>query len=241
MRLRLIQTGGKLGAVLVDGVSLSDAVPKGRLSDGLKLAVTPTQEPEQFTAAHRLVRVQRWIPATMRLVPNPREIAVEEAVTTVSELQQTLARFVGDECPPGAIHVMKPFAFQLRDTQAIPVLWHTKPQPSAVSFVTAAGLNAAAGDLILYKDSRDPEQVEPPAVEEGGESGGGGGGGAGRVEAPGFRILSPEEQLERERVQAEQRPSGQFAADMEERMAVLKAAGVTSAHESAAMARTNSV
>ena len=97
MRLRLIQTGGKLGAVLVDGVSLSDAVPKGRLSDGLKLAVTPTQEPEQFTAAHRLVRVQRWIPATMRLVPNPREIAVEEAVTTVSELQQTLARFVGDE------------------------------------------------------------------------------------------------------------------------------------------------
>ena len=49
------------------------------------------------------------------------------------------------------------------------------------------------------------------------------------MEAPGFRILSPEEQLERERVQAEQRPSGQFAADMEERMAVLKAAGVTSA------------
>ena len=57
----------------------------------------------------------------------------------------------------------------------------------------------------------------------------------------GFRILSPEEQLERERVQAEQRPSGQFAADMEERMAVLKAAGVTSAPDSAAMARTNSV
>ena len=49
------------------------------------------------------------------------------------------------------------------------------------------------------------------------------------------------EQLERERVQAEQRPSGQFAADMEERMAVLKAAGVTSAPDSAAMARTNSV
>ena len=114
---------------------------------------------------------------------------------------------------------------------------HLLPEPSARFVGACIAMEADCGSKACPKAAWD----ERVGVVGGVERRVGSGGGAGRVEAPGFRILSPEEQLERERVQAEQRPSGQFAADMEERMAVLKAAGVTSAPDSAAMARTNSV
>lgn len=88
---------------------------------------------------------------------------------------------------------------------------------------------------MLYKDSRVPEQVEPPPVAEDGASAK-----PERVEAPGFRILLPAEQLAREQAAAEKRqPQGQMAADLEERLAVLDANGVGTG--GGGIARTNSL
>ena len=204
LRLRLSQNGGKLGAVLVDGVPIADALPKGkRLHDGLCIAIQPTVEPETFTRSHLLVRVQEWLPDKTQLGPPPRELAVESGVTSTADLQRTLAAWIdatgegSDPCPPEAIKFLKPFGFQIRDPQSLPLLWHTKTQPAAESHVTEGALNLRAGDLLLYKDSRTPEQIEPPAVDESKESDSSASGA--RPEAPGFRILTPSEQIEAER------------------------------------------
>lgn len=244
MRLRLVENAGKLGAVLVDGMVLSDAVPRGKkLHDGLKIAIQPTHEPETFTSSHLLIRCQRWLPAEMKLdAPPPRELAVESGATTVGDLQATFAQWcnAGSEAGSGlfpveSMHVLKPFGFQLKDAEALSLLWGTKGQPSTDSIVTSGALNCKAGDLLLYKDSRASEQVEPPPVTEDGASAK-----PERVEAPGFMILTPDAQLAREQAAAEKRqPQGQMAVDLEERMAVLKANDVGAG--GGGIARTNSL
>jgi hypothetical protein len=49
MRLRLLENAGKLGAVLIDGAALEDALPKGKgpIRDGLKLAIQVRSHPPQ--------------------------------------------------------------------------------------------------------------------------------------------------------------------------------------------------
>lgn len=244
VRLRLSEAG-KLGAVLVDGVSLADALPKRkRLHDGLCIAIQPTDEPETFTRSHLLIRVQMWEPEKMQLRPHPREVAVESGVTTVADLQQTLAAWINaitgadsDTCPSESIKFLKPFGFQIRDPEGLPMLWHTKAQPSAESHVTTGVLNLKAGDLLLFKDSRIPEQIDPPPTDQGSKSKSDSA--PARAEAPGFRILTPAEQIEAERRAAEnRRPDGQDAIDIAKRMDAVKAAGLGS---SGGVSRTKSV
>lgn len=242
MRLRLSEAG-KLGAVLVDGVSLEDALPKGkRLHDGLCIAIQPTDGPEVFTRSHLLIRVQLWLPDKCQLRPHSREIAIESGVTTAADLQRQLAVDVpgvdSDPCPPDAIKFLKAMNFQIRDREALPMLWHTKAQPSAESYVTAGVLNLKAGDLLLFKDSRIPEQIDPPPTDQGSDSKSDCSA-QGRPEAPGFRILTPSEQIEAEREAARSRRiDGQDAADIAKRMDAVKAARLGS---SGGIARTNSV
>lgn len=229
MRLRLVENAGKLGAVLCDGTSLMDALSIGKkLQDGLNVAIQPTDEPETFTPAHLLIRCQRWLPAEMRLDTATRELAVECGTTTVGDLQGTCAQWVNavndadtEACPAPSINVLKPFGFQMKDPEAIALLWGTKGQPATDSLVTSGVLNCKAGDLLLYKDSREAEQLEPPPVSDGSASK------PAREDAPGFKILSPTEQLAREQAAAEKRqPQGRMAVDLEERLTVLQAHGV---------------
>ena len=117
------------------------------------------------------------------------------------------------------------------------MLWHTKAQPSAESHVTAGVLNLKAGDLLLFKDSRIPEQVDPPPNEASDNKSDGKA--PVRAEAPGFRILTPSEQIEAEREAAKtRRLDGQDAVDIAKRMDAVKAAGLGS---SSGVTRTNSV
>ena len=181
----------------------------------------------------------------MKLAPNPRELAIHSGTTT-ADLQRTLAQWIGaassegsEPCPREAIHFLKPFGFQLKDPEALPMLWHTKAQPPTEQIVAAGVFNCKPGDLLLYKDSRIPEQVEPPAVHAGSGSEAERAAASARVEAPGFRILSPAEQIEQESKQAEnRRTDGQDFVDIASRKAAVKAAGLGSG---ASIARTNSL
>ena len=98
----------------------------------------------------------------------------------MADLQQILAGWVdvtdgdSDPCPPAAIEFLKQFCFQIRDREALTMLQHTKAQPSAECHATAGVLNLKVGDLLLFKDSRVPEQIEPPPIDEGSESKGDG-------------------------------------------------------------------
>ena len=92
--------------------------------------------------------------------------------------------------------------------------------------------------LLFKKDSRIPEQIDPPPTDEGSDCKGDGSAPA-RPEAPGFRILTPSEQIQAEREAAKtRRLDGQDAADIAKRMDAVKAAGLGS---SGGIARTESV
>lgn len=62
------------------------------------------------------------------------------------------------------IVVVKPFAYLLKDLANMPSLRWT-PQPSPEALISQPSLRLRDGDLIVYKDSRVPEQAGSPVGE----------------------------------------------------------------------------
>jgi hypothetical protein len=188
---------------------------------------------------HILLRLQRWLPKSTKLAHQVHEMAVESDVTTVGELKRMVAeQYLGGDCPTASVWLLKPFGFQMKDSASIPRLWVEKPQPKDEGLVTSGALNATAGALLLFKDEREPEQVEvPPIVEATSgstEIGGALGPRAARAEGAGFRIFDPSEQREEEAAGMNRRVLHVGRAAAEAEFARLP-------QTTSSMARTNSI
>mmetsp|Transcript_38165 Transcript_38165/g.65932 ORF Transcript_38165/g.65932 Transcript_38165/m.65932 type:complete len:423 (+) Transcript_38165:132-1400(+) len=244
MRLRTAQTTGvmtkvKLGAVMTDDSILAEVFGT-KIADGKMIAIQITSGPEVFTSEHMLLRARHWSPVS-KVLSEVEEVGVLRT-GAIADLRAALLASVNDKklasplegaeeplsaAEPEDVYVVKPFAYLLKDLTNLPTLkWD--PQPKGEAKLANWG-RLKDGDLIVYKDNREPEDITPEMADRMA---------AEKLqttivhEEAGFQIFSPQQQKERE--EARKAEDEALRKEQEEKVKLLHAAAMERAKEDAA-------
>ena len=171
MRLRIGASTGvvgkvKLGVVMVDDDTIG-ACFGAKLIDGKIIAVQPTSGPEKFTSDHMLLRARHWQP-TAKVLGELQEIGVLRTATALGlkeQLAAAAAKHTVAAPAPEDIWIVKPYAYLLKEVANLPLLkW--EPQPEHGTIISTAPLRFRDGDLFVYKDSREQEDITPEIASQ---------------------------------------------------------------------------
>ena len=215
IRLRLgTRTSGD-GSIRATDVIADDCTIRASLGkkivDGNILVVQKITGPENFTSEHMLLRVRHWRPVE-KIIEPVEEIAVMRSATFSDLKIQLAARFNASITEIGSkdknksvtvprvkmsheyVSIVKPFTYLLRDLKNLPRLKWTQ-QPRDENKILASPMRLHDGDLIVYKDNRQSEDIIEIAD--------------GVADAsiqnipsePLFQIFTPSQQIEREAFQ----------------------------------------
>jgi hypothetical protein len=207
-RMRLRKATGTSGVVrllqvLEDGPEETLETNYGEaIADGKLVGVQETSGLEIFTAEMMLLRCRLWRPASQELGPVD-EIGVLREASFHDLKAQLAAKLPTKDAAAAAatatdVALVKPFAYLLQDLANLASLkWSQQPRGDAK--LSAGPPRLTEGDLVVFKDARDPEAAYggPASTSRPGEFGTAPPVARSRAE-PAFQLFTPAEQATRE-------------------------------------------
>eukprot|EP01124_Arcella_intermedia_P000601 TRINITY_DN10318_c0_g1_i1.p1 TRINITY_DN10318_c0_g1~~TRINITY_DN10318_c0_g1_i1.p1 ORF type:complete len:989 (-),score=261.99 TRINITY_DN10318_c0_g1_i1:1624-4158(-) len=143
LRLRA-QHGKKAGPILYDSGDLQGSI--ANLSDHQVIAVQILDREEFVKPNEVLIQLQRWYPSKQELQEKGEDIVLPRG-SNILTLKKHLA-IHQQEIPEQQIAIAKPFSYQLKNKNTLSSLLNWDLDQETL-------IND--GDMVLYKDSRDPE------------------------------------------------------------------------------------
>jgi len=138
------QHGKKAGPILFDDNTLKQAIPN--LTDHQTIAVQILDRPEFVKPNQVLVQVHRWYPSKQELQEKGEDVVLPDGCNILT-LKKHLAAHQ-QEIPEERIALAKPYSYQLKNKNTLSTL---------LKWDLDSETRINDGDLVLYKDVRDPE------------------------------------------------------------------------------------
>jgi ubiquitin C-terminal hydrolase len=155
----------RTSAILFNGNTLKESLP--HLKDGQELAFSILDHADTLQPEDMLLSVERWLPSDAQLAPNSLEEIIIKRDSTIGFAKTVIAQLYN--VPIQHVCVAKPFLYQLKkelNSLGASLNWYVEDECQ----LTKMPWYLQDGDLLLWKDDREPEK-ELPVGQEGASAG----------------------------------------------------------------------